>query len=292
MHIRRCLYCIGMVWILFCLIGCDASCAPPWLVRLFIPKSEPIAGTLMQQIQKGFEQGKKSFSHQDLNDVLQRVVDAQTGYVAYAQLRNNKKFVRYIKALHHVRLSTLSKKEQLALFINAYNAFTLQLITQHLATIRSIRDIRKPWTKKRFILAKQRISLHDIEHRILRPLFQDARIHFAINCASIGCPPLAPFAFSGKQIDAQLESICQSTLQKDRYVNLKGKILHLSPIFAWYRMDFKTKKIRDAKKGIIDFVRRYAEPKVRTFLHSSLDISVQYNRYNWKLNIQPNQATK
>ena len=137
----------------------------------------------------------------------------------------------------------LNQTEQKAYWINLYNAATVQLILDNypVATItklgESVTDFG-PWNDISVTVNDIELSLNDIEHRIIRPLYDDYRIHFAVNCASIGCPNLAPVAFNSDSMDEQLDDAAADYLNHPRGVFFDGNELQLSTLFKWYATDF------------------------------------------------------
>lgn len=120
---------------------------------------------------------------------------------------------KYLGYLQQTRVSSLNRKEQQAYWINLYNALTVQVILDHYP-VKSIRDIdispglfsNGPWDAKLLAIEGEKVSLNDIEHRILRPIFKDNRLHYALNCASLGCPNLQPKAYTVASTEALLEA--------------------------------------------------------------------------------------
>lgn len=132
----------------------------------------------------------------------------------------------------------MGEKEQIAFLINAYNYYTLRLVVENFPLI-SIRDLDKPWDRRFIPLFGSTVSLNQIEHDMLRKNFQEPRIHFAVNCASIGCPSLWETPFRSRDLDAQLEAAAMRFLKDSSKNRYDGKALHLSKIFEWYGEDFK-----------------------------------------------------
>ena len=140
-----------------------------------------------------------------------------------------------------------SRDERLAFWINAYNVFTLQAIVQHypiragwsgLGPRNSVRQIAGVWDRLTWRVAGREVTLDDIEHRILRPEFKDPRIHFAVNCASVGCPPLRSEPYRAGAISAQLDANARSYLASPQGVRVVGKALLVTSILKWYGDDF------------------------------------------------------
>lgn len=178
-----------------------------------------------------------------------------------------------------------SKQEQMAFLINLYNAATLKLIIDHYP-VKSIKDIgsiiKGPWKQEVVRLWGKKVTLDHVEHDLLRPKFNDPRVHFAVNCASIGCPDLRSEAFQASKLDAQLEEQTRAFL-RDRTRNRldeKSKTLHLSLIFKWFKEDF-VKKSGSVEK----FVAPYFEDADRTIIQRG-GLSVDHTDYDWNLNKQ------
>ncbi len=173
-----------------------------------------------------------------------------------------------------------TEAERLAYWINAYNAFTVQLILRNYP-VKSIEDIgpklavpfiNSVWDIPFIGIEGHTLTLNNIEHDILRKEFDEPRIHFAINCASNSCPPLLHEAYTPEKLEAQLEAQAFRYLLDPRHNVLKETSVELSKIFFWFGGDFK-------KEGsLIDFLNRYAPTPIRA------DASVSYRTYDWNLN--------
>ena len=154
-------------------------------------------------------------------------------------------YLRTLSNLKRVEFKSFSKKEKLAFWINVYNAFTVKLIIDNYP-VKSIKDIGgwfgSPWKIKFLEIFNKKISLDTVEHGIIRKDFNEARIHFAVNCASFGCPSLLPEAFTGKGLELQLDKAAKNFLTntaKNKYVE-SSKTIYMSKIFKWYGDDFKS----------------------------------------------------
>jgi hypothetical protein len=202
---------------------------------------------------------------------------------------------RYLQTLSAVdmkRFAAWNKADQLAFLINAYNAWTVKLILDNYASIKSIKDLgslfQSPWKKEFIPLLGKNRSLDDIEHGLIRGSnrYQEPRIHFAANCASIGCPALREEAYLGSKLEAQLEQQAQRFLGDKTRNFLEGKRLKVSSIFKWYREDFE-KGWRDANT-LPDFLALYAEPlglQATDILQLRQGkITIDYQDYDWQLN--------
>ena len=196
---------------------------------------------------------------------------APSGKVNYAEWKNeSKKLGEYINTLAQMPpQKTWPKTQQLAYWINAYNALTIQLILKHYP-LKSIKDLNKPWDKVVFESGGNTYSLNNIEHNVLRKM-EEPRIHFAINCASASCPKLQNKPFVGNQIYDQLEAATCAFLLDTTKNNFSASPPQVSRIFLWFGKDFGT---RDARKL---FFEKYLE---KTLASSKLD----YLDYDWRLN--------
>ncbi len=190
----------------------------------------------------------------------------------------------YLQSLQALDPRTLSREEQLAYWINLYNALTVELVIRHYP-VESIRKIRPhlfafgPWDMEVAMVAGQSLTLNDIEHRILRPLFQEPRIHFAVNCASIGCPDLSSTAFTGANVEQQLQSLTARFLAHPRGMEWRSDGLYLSSIFNWFATDF------GGEQGVLSFLQRHAPQSARKRL-AGYRGDIDYG-YDWQLNDHP-----
>ncbi|MBI4436062.1 MAG: DUF547 domain-containing protein [Candidatus Omnitrophica bacterium] len=171
-----------------------------------------------------------------------------------------------------------TKEEQLAFWINAYNAFTVKIILDHYP-IQSIKKIPGVWDRFTFDAAGQRVTLNQVEHFILRAEFKEPRIHMAIVCASIGCPPLRSEAYMASELNAQLDDNATQFFKdplKARW-DPKKKMLFLSPIFSWFREDF------GSPREFFLFVKRYLPPEIAHQIEEG-KTHVRFLFYDWSLN--------
>ena len=206
--------------------------------------------------------------------------------------RENARRLRgYLKSLSEIDPRTLNRNEQLAYWINLYNALTVELILKNYP-VKSITKLGKgwfrvgPWDDELITVAGKELSLNDIEHRILRPVWNNARIHYAVNCASIGCPDLAPEAYSGKLIEAQMDEAAKRFINQSKGVNFAGGRLVLSKIFEWYGDDFAGKdssgKAYSGEEGVWKELLQFADAELKARLDAYKG-GISYH-YNWKLN--------
>ncbi|MAQ25720.1 MAG: hypothetical protein CMK83_16055 [Pseudomonadales bacterium] len=188
----------------------------------------------------------------------------------------------YVEQLQQIPVLQFNKAEQLAYWINLYNAVTVKLILDHYP-VESIRDIKfgffsfGPWNEKLVEVAGEPLSLNDIEHRILRPIWQDNRIHYAVNCASVGCPNLAAEAYSAGNTEALLHQGAKDYVNHPRGVSFDDGDLVLSSIYDWYQTDFG-----NSEAGVVRHLLQYADPELAARLSGHAG-DVHY-RYDWALN--------
>jgi len=188
----------------------------------------------------------------------------------------------YVEALAGTAVSSLARDEQMAYWVNLYNALTIGIILDNLP-VDSIRDISDglfssgPWDRKVVSVEGEELTLNDIEHRILRPIWMDPRVHYAVNCASIGCPNLAPRAYTGANLEEMLERGAKDYVNHPRGVSVSGGVLEVSSIYSWFSEDFGS---GDAE--LIEHLRRYAEPGLRAELEGIGRVGG--HDYDWSLN--------
>ena len=198
--------------------------------------------------------------------------------------RDREALETYIETLSEVRVSALNRGEQLAYWINFYNALTAKTVHDQYP-VRSILKIDispgffaiGPWGKKLVTVEGEALSLDDIEHRILRPIWRDPRIHYAVNCASIGCPNLLPFAYTADHVDRLLTENAIAYVNHPRGVDLRNGELTLSHIYDWFQEDFG-----GSETGVLAHLREYTSPELGAQLRLVLDVT-RYD-YDWSLN--------
>ena len=183
----------------------------------------------------------------------------------------------------------LARPDRIALYINAYNLWTIRLIMDHWPGIASIKEaggfLASPWKRPFVRLGGRTLSLDDIEHGILRRQYPDPRLHFVLNCASKSCPPLLSIPYRGEVLDAMLEERTRACLNDPAGARVDGGRLRLLRIFDWYAEDFGG---RDGQWG---FVRRFAGPVLGAALDALADRRPVYDDYDWSLNDAPGPWT-
>ena len=204
------------------------------------------------------------------------------GVVDYQGFKKEEgKLDQYLKDLEKTDSSKLSRNEQFAFYINAYNAWTIKLILSGYPGVKSIKEfgslLKSPWKKKLARIDGEIVTLDHIEHGILRPTYKDPRVHFAINCASKGCPPLRSEPYRGDVLDQQLDEMARAFINDPRRNRLEGKTLYVSRIFKWFKEDFGN--------DIVGFFQAYAQGDLKKELDSGREkIEVKHLSYDWSLN--------
>lgn len=193
-------------------------------------------------------------------------------------------FLGYLDSLALVPISECRREEQRAFWINLYNALTVNVVLDHYP-VESIRDIdispglfsKGPWQRKLFTVEGEAVSLDDIEHRILRPVWQDPRMHYVLNCAAVGCPQLNGEAFTAENADRLMDESARAYVNSPHGVTVSGRGLKLSSIFRWYKDDFG--KTDD---DLLAHIALYAEGDLAKALADNPRI-LGYH-YDWNLN--------
>ena len=218
---------------------------------------------------------------------------SKVNYAAIAQDRTAlKTYLDTLSKVQPTEYATWKKPEQLAFLINAYNAFTVEKILTRYPDLKSIRDFGSvfgnPWKDKFFTLLGKPMNLDGIEHETIRVpgAFDEPRIHFAVNCASIGCPMLREEAYVADRIDRQLEEQAERFLADRSRNRLSDGNLEISKIFDWYKKDFTA-----GYKGIASveqFLGKYAalladKPDDQKTIRDG-KVKVKYLDYDWALN--------
>jgi hypothetical protein len=216
---------------------------------------------------------------------------SRVDYAGFAQDRSElKKVLDALSAVPTSEFDRWSQPQRMAFLINAYNAFTVELILTRYPDLKSIKDLgsllSSPWKKEFFTLLGEPHHLDWIEHEQLRPKYGDPRVHAAVNCASIGCPALRPEAFTAGKLDAQLEDGMQRFLGDPTRNRVANGKLEVSSIFKWFREDFE--KGQKGFSRLQDVFARYAaqlsdKPEEQTALKAR-SLPVSFLDYDWSLN--------
>lgn len=260
-----------------------AACAS--VERLALPSATPLPDTALT---RSAPPPGDHVDHRDWSAFLSRYVttDAQgVNRVAYGQVSqaDRVRLKDYLSDLQSVDPAALTRDQKLAYWINLYNALTVDLILENYP-VASIRDITDgafsfgPWDRPLAQVAGRRLTLNDIEHRIIRPGFDEPRIHYALNCAAVGCPNLMGRAWQAETLERDLaaaEHAYVNDLRGVRY-DARGRLI-LSKIYVWFREDFGPNE-----KAVIAYLETAAEPDLRARLQETQRVNAY--EYNWALN--------
>jgi len=233
-----------------------------------------IATTSFAQTDEAFHQHKKW-------DQLTKKYVTDDGFVNYKGFtKDSTKLNQYLELLadnHPTDKWTSNQKK--AYWINAYNAFTIQLIIRNYP-LKSIKDlagsiyrINTSWDIKFIHLGDETYDLNNIEHSILRKEWDDARIHSAVNCASISCPGLRQGAFTANELEKQLDEQMRIFINDKSKNTIAADKAKVSSLFKWFSGDFK-----DNAPSVIAFINNYSDVKINP------DADISYQDYNWNLN--------
>ena len=221
------------------------------------------------------------------------------GLVDYPQLQSNRKsldkFNNNIAAVTLATFLSWSESEQIAFLMNAYNSYTLAAIINREPLTESIRDIPQVWKKKQYQVVGQNKSLDDIEHGTLRKDYDEPRLHAALVCAAMSCPPLLNEPYRGETLDAQLDERVSAWLadpQRGLNIDRQNDTVSISKIFDWYGKDWLSRygtnegfAGNEKQKAVLNFISNYVSPEDARYLKEG-DYRVKYLDYDWSLNIQ------
>lgn len=224
--------------------------------------------------------GQEHLAHTQWTALLQKHVDDK-GHVNYKGFKaDENKLNAYLTVLRENHPTKDWKKEdQLAFWINAYNAFTVKLIVKNYP-VKSIKDlggsiykINTAWDIKFIKIGDETYDLNNIEHGIIRKEFNEPRIHLAVNCASVSCPKLRNEAYVGATLDAQLDDQASDFINDKSKNRITNSTAELSKIFTWFKGDFDTED-----SNVIKFINQYSKVKITE------KTEISYLDYDWNLN--------
>jgi Protein of unknown function, DUF547 len=233
----------------------------------------------------------KTVDHAAWNTMLQKYVvkgDDGLNRVAYGRFKqaDHAGLKAYVARLEATDVASLDKPEQFAFWVNLYNAKTIDVVLDKYP-VKSIKDISLggglktlvtggPWQAKITKVGGQSLSLDDIENTILRAIYKDARVHYAVNCASVGCPNLAPEAYTGAKLDAMLDAGARDFINSPRGLAFDAGKIKASSIYDWFRADFG-----GSVTGVFEHVRTYAGADLLKKLEGVTGIA--FYDYDWTL---------
>ena len=247
-----------------------------------VPRADPASGALGSAMERALASGTATFDHSVWGGLLHEGTEG--GLVDYKIMQSHRQELNaYVESIAQVQLDRLERNELKALLINAYNAFTVVAILNN-SGVASIRDIDGVWTSLTWDIGGFPVTLDNIEHNLLRPFFKDPRIHFVVNCASHSCAPLPRWAYTGDQLEDQLEERSQAFLSDSRNVELDRGMLRISRYFDWYGNDFTLPNWEPRAESILEFISRYTSVEIQTAIKANPEISLVYIDYDWSLN--------
>ncbi|NEQ12022.1 MAG: DUF547 domain-containing protein, partial [Moorea sp. SIO4E2] len=247
------------------------------------------------QVNRGTD--RNLLNYDDYATVLKNHVNNKA-LVNYQKLQQNPEQLETFNAsLGAVEPSTYQswdEAEKIAFLINAYNSFTLESIIDQNPLKKSIRDIKGVWKGREFNITGESKTLDNIEHKTLRAEFNEPRIHMALVCAAISCPPLRNEPYTGEKIDQQLDDQTQNFLVSPhgfRIDRQEGSV-YLSSIFKWFGEDWKKTYGVDDKftgnanqRAVLNFISNYLSPEDQEYLERG-NYKIKYLNYDWSLNKQ------
>ncbi|MDJ0609264.1 MAG: DUF547 domain-containing protein [Kiloniellales bacterium] len=258
------------------------ACSQARVEANFVPDSDPWP---RWEAHDARATGKIDHSHWD--DFLGRHVstdESGLNRIAYDEVTPGDRAAldAYIASLEAIEISAHNRPEQFAYWVNLYNAVTVRTVLENYP-VDSIRDINDgllspgPWDRPLVGVEGETLTLNDIESRILRPLWQDPRVHYVLNCASVGCPNLDATAYEGASLEARLDQAARSYINNPRGVRLEDGELVVSSIYAWFEGDFG-----GSEDAVLAHLGRYADPELKQALSDRG--SIDGYAYDWALN--------
>lgn len=246
------------------------------------------AADILPQWDNSNEANQTAIDHSQWQALIDEYVSAHKdgiNRVDYALLKKNDAdtLSNYLKSLQEIDPRDYNKKQQFAYWVNLYNAATVQLIITNYP-VKSIRKIKDgflsfgPWDIQWLKVGNEKLSLNDVEHRILRPIWQDNRIHYAVNCASMGCPNLDKNAFTAENAENVLNQAASDYINHPRGVKIEKDKLTVSSIYKWYLEDFNT-----SESTLIAHLKKFAKPRLKSQLNTLKNDSFDHD-YDWSLN--------
>jgi hypothetical protein len=218
---------------------------------------------------------------------------SEVDYAGFSTDRGQlKQYLASVSSVTPAQFDRWDRASRLAFLINAYNAYTVELILTGYPDVKSIKDLgsllRSPWKKRFAPLLGETRSLDDVEHGLIRGSgrYAEPRIHFAVNCASIGCPALRPEAYVGERLETQLEEATGSFLEDRTRNRLEGNTLKVSSIFKWYQSDFeKSWRGSETLAGFLAHYRKALglDESTASQLREG-KIAIDFLDYDWRLN--------
>ncbi len=254
----------------------------------FYPISSIAADDQLKYWSVSAEKSENTIDHSDWQSILDKyLVDKTSDKInlfSYksVSLSDKQKLAHYLKYMQSLDPRQYTRAVQKAYWINLYNALTAKLIIDNYP-VKSITKLGDsffsfgPWDDELITINEKSLSLNDIEHKILRPIFKDNRIHYAVNCASLGCPNLSKTVYTPQNMEQMLETAAKDFVNHPRGVRFKGNKMIVSSIYHWYKEDFG-----DDHKQLLKHLIKYADPSLASNLRTHKG-KIDHD-YDWTLN--------
>lgn len=236
------------------------------------------------------------FNYDSYAELLKTYVN-EAGFVDYHGLQADaalKPFNRSLGEVTPERFASWNESDQIAYLINAYNAFTLESIIDQKPLKSSIREIPGVWRVRKFQIAGQSKTLDDIEHKTLRKDYQEPRIHAALNCTAISCPPLRREPYTGEKLNEQLDDQVRRWLNSSEGLKIDRSTnqVAVSALFKWFGEDWTDEYAVESgftgnqqQRAFLNFISKYVSPEDQAYLIQG-GYRLSYLDYNWTLNRQ------
>lgn len=260
---------------------CNCTVEIPGMVLKLI-----LAGIIAMTLQSSRPNTANALSHQAWDEILRAyITQSPDGINRFdygalkSSLPDSARLAVYINSFADADIDALDDNAQFAAYANAYNALTIQHIIQRYP-VKSIRSgsLTGPWKRVKMVINGKDVSLDAIEHDILRAQYEDPRVHYAVNCASYGCPNLQIKAWAAETLDADLDAAARDFINHPRAVRVhKRGGLHVSSIYVWFKEDFGGNN-----QGVINHLLEYAEPELAAAIRANPQI--RSDTYDWSLN--------
>lgn len=227
-----------------------------------------------------------TIDHNKWQRILDNYLQSEPGehyYFKYGEVseENIALLETYIEEMQNINIANYAKNEQFAYWVNVYNAVTIYLVVENypVTSIMQIGSVdgKGPWDDPSFETATRTLTLNDIEHGILRKQFSDERVHYAVNCASLGCPNLSPVAFTANNMEQQLQAGAKQFINSSKGVTFLDDKLVLSSIYSWFINDFGGNE-----NSLLEHLIAHADKDLQHRLSHYVG-PIEYD-YNWQLN--------
>lgn len=258
------------------------------MVSALLPTQAAPKKSLWERWTQSDAKSKLKIDHRPWQNFLKEYVKTNTqgiNLISYKDVtqESRNQLSDYISELQQIPINQYKRADQLAFWINLYNAETVKIVLDRYP-VTSIRRINTsglfssgPWGAKSIFVMGVPLSLNDIEHRILRPIWNDPRIHYALSCGSIGCPNLQKTAFTAQNAPELMTQGAQQFINSPRALQINNHELYVSKLYEWYKEDFGGNA-----QGIIQHLSQYANPKLKQQLQSFNRINGTF--FDWDLN--------